>query len=250
MVRPEDDWLGVADRFGIDPAELRRQNPEIARLFPGRLLFIPDPRNDANGIPLLRTPAPVSMGTPTPTCYETGQSGILCLGVVRNTQAEAVERVIVRVDLLDQSGVPTASREVVVPQRAIPPGSDAPYHALFAAPGPVDAYSGVLTTLLRAESAPSDALVQLGVNIATSELDGDRYVVRGQVKNDARAPVRDVQVVVTVYDEVGRVAGYRVMDGDGLAVGETLSVRMDLLPQVFSANLRHTTYAGGWLYEP
>ena len=69
--------------------------------------------------------------------------------------------------------------------------------------------------------------------------------VQGAVRNDSGVPLADLLVIATLFDQAGRISGFRVLRlGQTLAPGETLSVDMLLTPLV-AGSTRHMLYAEG-----
>jgi hypothetical protein len=196
------------------------------------------------------TPTPYALLLPTPTCYETAEGGILCLGVVKNTQPQPVGRVITRVELFGVDGLPLDVRAATVEQRLLPPGVAAPYRALFPAPGDGRSRAGdfgaALVSLLRAESAVVDErLIRLEIDEDEGGLVDEMYVISAQVRNPWAENVDDVRLVATVYDERERVAGYRVVEVETLAAEGAMQFEIAIRPEITGGLLRHTLHAEG-----
>lgn len=220
----------------------------------------------APGLPLVATPriertpwpasaspdAPLPALPETPMCYEAPENNILCLGQIENQSSGNLVRVAVLVALLDRDGIPFREQEIIIPQRVIPAGEMAPYHALFAfenETSAADLYGGVIATLLRAENDPSDQVKALVVQGDHGEEDGSRYVVSAQVYNPDQAAMDDVRLVVTLYNGQGRLAGYRVLQLESLAAGARVPVRVEVAAVPGEHYSAHHVHADGMAGE-
>lgn len=181
-----------------------------------------------------------------PTCYDTPNRGLLCLGVVRSRLTTPVEQIRVRV------GLSTAARGVqtiALEQRQIPAGGFAPYRALFRSVQ--DGHLAPYAELVSAEPAAAHSLLPVvqderGV-LTHSESGYGRYVVTAALYNPQQQPLTGLRAIVTLFDAEERVVGYRVQPlGQPLLPGERRSIRVEVVPQVTNARLSHAlTIEGG-----
>lgn len=239
-VREGDTLLGIALNFGVDLSALQEANGGIDPLaLPiGEQLTIPDPRNDAEGRPILATATPLALGLDMPDCYETPASGILCLGSVENTSDQPVERVTVFVQLLRPNGMVLAEQTTTLEQTIIPAGASAPYRALFDADWEHFARAAILLRSADTARQVDERFVALLVEEESAEIVNGRYVVSATLRNPGPDNADAPRVVVTLYDTDGSVAGYRVFEAEAvLLAGESLPVRVEVMPNLLAASL-------------
>jgi hypothetical protein len=170
------------------------------------------------------------------------------MGTVKNNQREPVGRAAVQVAIFKADGSPLQIQETVIEQHVIPAGASAPYRVLFPAEGEqrylVDSFGGVLPILLRAEqiSTADEQFVALIIEDEQGEIVDNRYIVSARIRNPGPAHVETARLVVTVYDEMERVAGYRVLETESLPAGSTASVQVEIVPQIVGIPLYHTLH--------
>lgn len=201
----------------------------------------------AKQTPAIRTPTPLPLELPEPTCYETTTTGVLCLGRVDNTQPEAVERVSVQVEIYQADGTLLRTQETTVAQQVIWAGESAPYRVLFptekddALP---DAFGAVIAKLLRAERIPpgDDRFMELQLEEQQGWQVDDQYVVTGRLSNPGPENTKDVRVTVTLFDDGGRVAGYRTEEVAAVKAGESAAFQMEIISQITGGPLHHALH--------
>jgi hypothetical protein len=153
--------------------------------------------------------------------YFTPVGSVWILGEVFNSTDQPIENVQVRVALLDTAGQEVAHDTPFVALDAVPPGGRAPFSVLFNTPpnGVVDFQAYVV----RADPAYNyDArYAPLEVSDLQTRSAGTQYNVSGKVNNSGPGNAAGTQVVITLYDDKGRVTGFRqfVLPDDPLAAG-------------------------------
>lgn len=242
-VAPGDTLLGIARRFGVGLDALQRANSSLnlnpLMLPVGVPILIPDPPFDAEGQPILATAVPAGLLLDQPTCYPTPTSTVLCLGLVRNSSAQPVGRVNLRVRLLRADGSLLADSETGLEQAVVPPGSSAPYRAQFAAQW--REYSAAWTVLRSADPMPSGAWFVLLLEREDVQREADRYVVAALLRNTNSQPVHLRRAVLTLLDGAGQVTGYRVVPLDQrIEAGGALALQLEARAQ--SAPAHHQLY--------
>lgn len=198
---------------------------------------------------LIRTPPPLTLSTPT--CYETADAGVLCMGEIENTQPYPIEQVSIDVDITDQTGRLLETQQVFIEQNIILPGETAPYRALFPNTDRLsplsDQFGGVFTTLIRAEQTimPINEADVLKIDVQRGEIvEQDRYIFTGVLNNTGGHPIEDVQVVITLYDSEQRVAGYRIVEVKEIKVGEEIPLYTEITPQIVGVPLHYGVQVG------
>ncbi|MBC7814222.1 MAG: DUF3426 domain-containing protein [Burkholderiales bacterium] len=239
-VQEGDTLLGIAMDFGVELSALQDANGGIDPLaLPiGEQLTIPDPRNDAEGRPILPTATPLALGLDVPECYETPASGILCLGSVENTSDQPVERVTVFVQLLRPNGMVLAEQTTTLEQAIIPAGASAPYRALFDAEWEHFARAAVMLRSADTARQADVRFIALLIEDERAEIVNGRYVVTATLRNPGPNNADAPRVVLTLYDANGNISGYRVFEAEeALMAGESLSVRVEVTPNLLAASL-------------
>ena len=195
----------------------------------------------------LLTPTPSPVNLPSPTCYQTADGGIFCLGRVDNARSYSVGRVLLLVYVYGRDGVILRSGEVVVEQRFILPGKSAPYRVIF--PAETDyllsqRFGGVSVHLLRADPVTGRPmrLVNLQAQSQRVERDDGRYGVRLEIYNVGPEDASDVRAMVTLYDAAGRVTGYRMVEIAVIASGESISMNVPVVAATPNDDLHHTLH--------
>lgn len=218
IVEQGDTLLGVALDYGITLDALLAANTldvtDYLRI--GQPLIIPlteESRDIVGGVPLgnllLPTPTPLPVEPVGVAMYRTPVGGIWCLGGVENTTDGPLTNIQVQVTLIMEDGTPLATTVVLAAADYLQHGQIAPFSALFTSPpeGVADAQAMVL----RAESiGPITAgFVPLEILSVEGAVSGPQYRVRGRLANGSSVGIAQISVVAVIFDEAGRVLGYR-----------------------------------------
>ena len=220
LVESGDTLFGVSLEYGITLDALLAANgldvDDYLRI--GQGLIIPlDTESESIGVEgavpasilLLPTPTPLPLETSGLSLYRTTMGDIWCMGEVVNTTANPVTDLQLQVTLVDGLGTPLVSGVTLAASDYLPGGACAPFAILFREPPPEA--SDMSVTLLRAESigAITAGFVPLTVSGLEGQVSGPQYRVTGRLLNDSGGTVERATVVVTLYDDEGRVIGYR-----------------------------------------
>jgi len=210
-VKPGDTLLAIAAQFGVSVQSIQEANGIVdpRRLQLGQVLIIPAPQDEAASLPS-PTPTPLPLEVQKVNFQRTPAEGLWALGEVYNPGTIAVTNVLVQVTLLDGKGEQLAAErgylqlDVVPPRQAVafairltaPPSQFAQYQAL--------ALSGI----------PYSPAMGYHLDLPVSDVRGEvlsatTYRVRGQLHNAGESDATYVRVLVTGYDEQGRVAAVR-----------------------------------------
>jgi len=232
IVQPGDTLLGIALQYDVTLEELYQVNgvlkPELLQI--GQSIVIPvpgslgKPAGDNSGAIIAPTQPPLPVKVENAARYQTPVGSVWVLGEVFNSTDQPIENVQVRVALLDAAGQEVASDAPFVALDAVPPGGRAPFSVLFSTPpnGVIDFQAYVL----RADQAYNygSRYAQLQVSELQTRPAGSQYGVSGKVSNTGASNTAGAYAVITLYDEKGRVTGFRqftLPDDQLVAGGET-----------------------------
>ncbi len=220
VVESGDTLFGIALEYGVAPEAIQQANglddPQYLRV--GQALVIPigtEEPQSADVAPadalILPTPTPLPLEPSAIALHPTAVGGLWCMGEIVNTQDAAVTNVQVEVILVDGEGRPLVSRRTLAAVDDLGPDEGAPFAVLFDAPP--DGVEGCRVKLIRAEriSEITAALRPLAVVGAEGRPAGPQYRVTGSLLNQNGVTVGRIRVVVTLYDEEGKVLTYREM---------------------------------------
>ncbi len=210
-VQPGDTLLAIAAQFGVSVQSIQEANGIIdpRRLQLGRVLIIPAPQDETpeSSWP---TPTPLPLEVQKVNFQRTPAEGLWVLGEVYNPGTMPVTNVLMQVALLDGEGQQLAAErgylqlDVVPPRQAVafaihftdPPSRFAQYQA--------SVLSGI--PYMSAMGYYFDLLVS---GVRGEVLSATTYRVSGQLRNVGDSDATHVRVLVTGYDEQGRVAAVR-----------------------------------------
>lgn len=244
-VQPGDTLLTIARNFGVDLGVLQAANGDIQPLdlLIGQQLIIPNPRNTADGQPILITATPAPLLLNPPDCYPTPTNRTLCLGQVTNDLNYPVERVTVNIRLLNRDGSVVAEDDTGVEQAIVQPGASAPYAVFFELPW--DKEYGPIAWLSSADMALKidERFISLAVEDEEGHLSSGHYTVSATLYNPETHPAANLRAILTLYNSLGKVAGYRIIQPTAtLNPGERLPIQIDVVPQSEWAVIAHTLY--------
>jgi LysM repeat protein len=217
IVQPGDTLLGIALQYDVTLEELYQVNgvlkPELLQI--GQTIMIPvpgsvgKPAGDNSGAVIAPTQPPLPVQVERAVRYQTPVGSSWVLGEVFNSTDQPIENVQVRVALLDAAGQEIASETPFLALDAIPAGSRAPFSVLFNTPpnGVIDFSAYVV----RADQAYSydSRYAQLQVTEVQTRSVGSQVGVSGKVSNIGASNAVGAHVVITLYDDQGRVTGFR-----------------------------------------
>ena len=225
----------------VDVAALQQANPEIdpLALQVGQQIVVPPPG------PSAPVATPIILELPMPTCYDMITGRTLCLGQVMNTQAETVEQVRVRLQLLDGEGRVLAETATGVEHILIPPGAAAPYSAIFDA----SRSAQVAVSTLLVQSADQSDWIVLEAEATDVERREDYLHIEARIHNPSEHTIGQARVVLTLFSNEGQVVGLRVVTlADGFGPGETRTVVLEAVALSVDTPLTYQLFAEGrWL---
>lgn len=206
-----DSLLAIAERYDVSVATLQEANgildPRTLQI--GQQLIIPriEELNENEAATATPTPLPVSIEN----IYfsETTIGGLWVLGEVLNDSGVPLEQVRVGVTLLDESESELAQAGGLVALDFVDVNERAPFAILFsAAPGRFEQYR---TYPISAVGAYIGSYYR-DLEIRNLKSEGERYAsytVSGTIYNFGPEEAISVQVVLTAYDNLGRVIAMR-----------------------------------------
>jgi LysM repeat protein len=229
VVQPGDTLLGIALQYGVSLEELYQVNgvlkPELLQI--GQSIVIPvpgsvgKPAGDNSVAVIAPTQPPLPVKVENAARYQTPVGSVWVLGEVFNSTDQPIENVQVRVALLNAAGQELASDTPFLALEAVPPGGRAPFSVLFSTPpnNVIDFQAYVV----RADQAYNygSRYAQLQVSDVQTRSVGSQYGVSGKVSNTGAAHAAGALVAITLYDDKGRVTGFRqfALPDDQLAAG-------------------------------
>ncbi|MCF6277355.1 MAG: LysM peptidoglycan-binding domain-containing protein [Anaerolineales bacterium] len=225
VVAAGDTMLGIAFRFGVSPESLAAANPDVSAyaMSVGQELRIPAASGEFDESAL---PAPLEVTIAEPTCYTTLTQGMWCFALVVNPQAEAVENISARFDLLGDSGEVKYSRTAFLPLDILAADERLPLFVYFPNVEMTLQPRVQLLTAMEASNA-SERYLQpvLGNTLTQIDWTGRSAYVSGEVSLPAdTGSARQVWIVATAVDAAGRVVGVRRWEaGEAVAAGATVN---------------------------
>lgn len=248
IIEQGDTLFGIALEYGVTLDGLLQTNGLVADqiLRIGQSLIIPIGEEESGeagmaapvGNLILPTPTPLPLDTTGVALYQTPVGGMWCMGEVVNTTAGPVTNLQIRAILVAEDGTPLVSAVALAAADYLAPDGHAPFAVLFEEPpaGVAD----VVVSILRGEavSAITAGFVPLDVAQTEGAVSGPQYRVAGQLVNNSGVTLRRITVVVTLYDDEKRVAGYRQqVFGEDVVVpaGQRLNFESLLTPQGLDA---------------
>ena len=229
IVQPGDTLLGIALQYNVTLEELYQVNgvlkPELLQIGQSIVIPVPGsvgrPAGDNSGAVIAPTQPPLPVKVENAARYQAPVGSVWVLGEAFNSTDQPVENVQVRVALWDAAGQEVASDAPFVALDAIPPGGRAPFSVLFSAP-PNDAID-FQADVVRADQAYNydSRYAQLQVTDVQTRPVGSQYGVSGKVSNIGASNAAGAYVVITLYDDQGRVTGFRqfALPDDQLTAG-------------------------------
>jgi murein DD-endopeptidase MepM/ murein hydrolase activator NlpD len=210
-IRGGDTLLAIAGQYHVSVQSLQQANgiADPGSLRVGQELVIPQPA------PQNAESTPTAVATPMPFAVEnvafsrTPLDGLWCLGEIHNTTGVDLEQAAVTITLLDEAQKTLAQVQAVAALDLIPPGGRAPFAVRFAEPPATFA-----TYLATASSGVRGYVGSYYRDLVVRDLQGEgerytAYTLRGTVANTGPEDAVEVQVTVTLYDDLDRVIGTR-----------------------------------------
>ena len=219
IIEQGDTLFGIALEYGVTLDGLLMANGldanQILRI--GQSLIIPLGEEDSEdygvvapvGNMILPTPTPLPLETAGVALYQTPVGGMWCMGEIINTTDGPITNMQVHVTLVAADGTPLVSAVALAAADYLAPNGRAPFAVLYENP-PVGVTDAAVS-IVRGEtvSAITAGFVPLAVAQTEGAISGPQYRVTGQLMNNSAVALQRISVVVTLYDDEARVAGYR-----------------------------------------
>lgn len=205
--------IAIASRYGVSVAAIQEANgivdARLLRVNQEIVIPIDDESLLAAGTP---TPKPTPLPLEFSKVYfgNDERGGLWALGEVTNPGTEPLEGIRVSVTLLDDSNQPVAVRESLIANNLLEPGETSPY-GLFFSNNPPENFSSYQAQTISAYPAHVGFYYR-DLVVVDSVVDSERYFtyhVRGTVRNAGPEQAVEVTVIVTLYDALEQVVGYR-----------------------------------------
>ena len=207
--------IAIAGLYGVSVQAIQDANgiidPRALRV--GQMLVIPNEEEDRLGAGTSTpdpTPLPIQVSA---IHFGSGDTGNLwALGEVTNPGPDDIEGVSVAVTLFDDAGDPLASEQALAETMMLPAGATAPFGVLFTDP---PAHFNTYSSEVLAAYAAHLGFYYLDLQAENIAGSGERYFsyrVTGDVANSGPEDAAGVRVVVTLYDALDQVIGFRSVE--------------------------------------
>jgi hypothetical protein len=189
------------------------------------------------------TPLPITLNSPA--CYETPTGSLWCFGLAHNGLSVTVGQITIHLYLVKADGTAVAEQEITLSRPLLLPGEAAPYGVLF---GSVpEGIAGPVAVLISAGPLTDTSMTALKVQGVSYELRDSVYRVSGTLVNQTATPVQQLAVTTTLFDNQGRVTGFRESrfpPTQKLAPGESLAFLIETIPQGLGTTRAEATATG------
>ena len=229
-----DTLIGLAQKYGVSVQAIQEINgiTDPRGLLIGQQIIIPT-----------NPEARLSQGTPTPaptlppmqlsdiTFWQSG-ADLWALGQVTPLGEEALEGVLLQLDLLDETGAVLASAQTAPQQALLLPHEPAGFGFHFSpAPASFARYQVYVVQAQRAHDAFYHHALQVR-HVLAQQVSDAVYSLSGEVVNDSGRAAQDVTIAIVLYDAQGAVSAIRQVAANppDLAPGESALFAAELLP--------------------
>ena len=249
-----DTLIGLAREYGVTVQAIQEANgiTDPRGLLVGQQIIIPtDPEARLDAGDPTPEPTPPSADISPLTFWEQPDA-LWALGEVTLKGDEALEAVIMQVDLLDQRGGVIASAQTSIQQDMLAPGETAGFDLRFSPPpGPFSHYYVQIASAQPAHVSFFHRDLDLE-NIMAQEAGESVYILRGEVVNQGADTALAVKVSIILYDADGRVTAVRRVQTDPAALepGETGFFSAELIPTHLPVADYHIQAEGRRLLPP
>ncbi len=234
IVQRGDNLLRIAGEFGVSVKALQEINniEDPRRLQIGQVLIIPQEEDEYPEKTPTPTPTPMPFEIQNLTFHRAPTGELWALGEVLNTNDVPLEQVEVEIILQDEEGEAIGQAVALVQADLVEPGERAPFVVQFdGAPPPFASYQVYALSGVPAHVGS----YYRDLEIRDTRGVGERYAayrVSGRVVNVGPEEAVSVNVVVTVYDALGRVIGVRraVPEHNVIPRGGDTTFQVEIVP--------------------
>ncbi len=214
-VQSGDTLLGIAIQFGVDAEAVQVANGIIdpRSLQIDQTLIIPEPEDTSGAPTATATPFPLNIRGIN---FVENPSGTLwCFGEVVNPGGSTLSEMVVGVNLFDGTGTLLASQAAYTALDVVPVGQTVPFAIPF--DDPPTSFAQYQVAAVAAVPLQGKTRYYLDLNpveVSASQMGGKTYRVSGQLENTGAADAETVKLVVTAYDDAGRIVALRQVQLD------------------------------------
>ena len=227
-----DTLIGLARKYGVTVQAIQEANgiTDPRGLLVGQQIIIPtdaEARLSAGKPTPSPTPPPMNI---SPLTFWQQNGDLWALGQLISNAEQALENVVVQVQLLDDAGASVAQAQTTLPQYMLAPGETGGFRVRFSSPGDFTSY---YTQVLSAQPAHTDFYHRdFDIQNLLVQDDGDTYTLSGEIVNTGSDLAHAVYISVTLYDPDGLVVGLRRVAADPADVppGERAFFSASLMP--------------------
>ncbi len=214
-VQPGDTLLGIAIQFGVDAEAIQVANGIIdpRSLQIDQVLIIPEPK-DNSGEPTA-TPTPFPLIVQGVNFVENPPGTLWCFGEVANPGGSTLSEMVIGVNLFDANGELLASQAAYTALDVVPIGQTVPFAVPFDDPPP--SFAQYQVAAISAVPLLGETRYHLDLNpveVSATQVGENTYRINGQLENTGTDSVEAIKLVVTAYDDTGKVMALRQVSLD------------------------------------
>ena len=222
IVKRGDTMLGIALFYGVELAALKAANPTVDPQFMsiGTQLVIPLIGTETTTEP---TPTPLPLIVNSPVCFPQGDGSLWCSLVLQNADSQSVENIGVLLDLVGPDGGLVSSQVLFTPLNRLPADGRIGLAARF--PALAGAQLQPYASLLTAAPVGEELARYLEVQHTGEQIIIDPGGRKAQYRSLAQVmgPAQTFWVVVSAFDNQGRLVGQRKLTYDAVCTAEVMA---------------------------
>jgi LysM repeat protein len=215
VIKQGDTLLAIARQFDVTVKGIQETNgiTDPRRLRIGQEITIPAKEGGGAEPTPIPSPTPIALEIQGLAFHRTPVDSLWALGEVANLSGQPAEEVQVEVTLHDAQGQLLDRQAAFAQLDVLAADGRAPFALLFDSPPTsfaqyqIRVLAGVPSTHLGPRYPDLAVRKDLG-----EWLDENNYRVRGEIHNSGQEDAEKVVVIVTLYDEEGRVVGARTVE--------------------------------------
>lgn len=206
-----DTLLAIALQQGVTVEEILALNPGLNPDFLsiGQVVTLP-PRPTAIAQSAVGTAVPLQISVSQLAMYRTPVGGLWVLGLLRNDGDRAVENVRAQIELVDAAGSVVGSQLAWAALPITSAGESVPFGALFVQALPDDLQPVVAVVGGQTVVDLGSRTLDLAVVETAVDLEGDRVVVSGGVRNDGAETAAEITLLAVFLNGTGDMTGFQL----------------------------------------